>query len=80
MDLLTKNSVISSRCSSLGDLEPCDSLSYRGFEFPIYMDPLGQQVFVVWVTGELLPLGRDNTQYKESLKMMIDDYLDVICR
>jgi hypothetical protein len=58
---------------------PCDILEYRGLKINLYEDVQGRQLVAVW-QGKLLEFGRDNTSYRDDLKMIIDDYLDTITR
>jgi hypothetical protein len=58
---------------------PCDTLEYRGLKINLYEDVQGRQLVAVW-QGKLLEFGRDNTSYRDDLKMIIDDYLDTITR
>lgn len=56
---------------------PVTSISYRGFEVPIYLDDPGQQFYCYW-EGEVLGFGSYNTNYQEDLKFIIDQKLDII--
>lgn len=59
--------------------KPADQLDYRGFHVDFYEDPLGKQLFTFW-NNQRLDFGTDNINYKDDIKLLIDNKLDVITR
>ncbi len=70
MDRVTENSE---------ELKIVDSLDYRGFHVDFYDDDPGQQVYTNW-EGRTVGFGAFNLQYKEDMKCLIDEKLDLITR
>ena len=58
---------------------PIDTLEYRGIKVNLYEDGFGRQIVAIW-QSKLIEFGRDNTSYRDDLKMIIDDHLDTISR
>ena len=59
--------------------DPIDTLEYRGFRVLFYEDVSGHQLIAVW-ENKIYEFGVYNTQAKEDMKLIIDDYLDTITR
>lgn len=59
------------------DEKVVDSLDYRGFHVDFLNDDYGQQVYTIWEGAEL-GFGAYNTMYKEDMKGLIDNKLDVV--
>lgn len=60
-------------------VQVCDTLAYRGFNIDFYEDPLGNQVWCYW-QNKPLGFGTGNWNYKEDLKLVIDNWLDTITK
>lgn len=58
---------------------PIDTVEYRGIKVNLYEDGFGRQIVAVW-QNNLIEFGRDNTSYRDDLKMIIDDHLDTVSR
>jgi len=56
-----------------------DQMTYRGVTVQFMFDPVGGQN-VTMFNGKLVQFGTDNTQYREDMKLLIDDFLDTITR
>lgn len=59
--------------------KPLDFLEYRGQRVNFYQDNLGNQVVGIF-NDKFYEFGYYNTQYKEDMKLIIDDFLDTLTR
>ena len=59
--------------------DPIDTLEYRGFRVLFYEDVSGHQLIAVW-ENKIYEFGVYNTQAREDMKLIIDDYLDTVTR
>lgn len=57
--------------------EVIDTLEYRGYHVDFYNDDFGQQVYT-YFDGEEIGFGTYNFNYKDDMKYIIDNKLDVI--
>ena len=64
---------------SSSELQVADTLDYRGIKVNFHQDPIGNQVWTYW-GGKPLGFGADNWNYKDDMKVLIDDHLDTITR
>ena len=59
--------------------DPIDTLEYRDFRVLFYEDVSGHQLVAVW-ENKIYEFGVYNTQAREDMKLIIDDYLDTVTR
>jgi hypothetical protein len=70
MNKLTKDNI---------PLQPGDQMQYRGVTVQFMFDPVGNQNITLF-NGKLIEFGTDNTQYRDDMKLLIDDHLDTITK
>ena len=61
----------------MSDKDIVDTLDYRAEHIDFYMDDYGQQYYTIW-GGTEIGFGAYNMNYKEDMKSMIDNKLDII--
>lgn len=58
-------------------ISKCDTLNYRGIDVDFYSDDYGRQVYS-YLDGIRIDFGTCNTSYKDDMKKIIDQKLDLI--
>lgn len=77
METIYEYSVDTIKSKQNQDPDYVETVSYRGFDFDVYIDDPGQQYYTEW-EGETMSFGAYNSLYREDIKFLVDDKLDTI--